>query len=530
MRNQGSVTRTLAPVIAASVVLRLSIAAGSGFGVDEAYAVTVARPLSLSYFDHPPLHFWMAGAMAFLTDDTSPFWMRLPFVLCFTITLSAIGALTARLFSLRAGVIAVAALASSGVLGVTAGTWVLPDGPLIAATSVAAWLLAPLLVSDDDETRRVDAAWRWITAGACLGLGLLSKYHAVLAAAGILLFLATSARARPWLQTRWPWIAAVVMMSCAVPIVLWNAQHDWASFAFQGARAIPSRWSAAPFLESVAGQLAWLLPWIGVPLAMSLASAVGRGPADRARWLCVCLACGPIVLFTGVTLGGARGLPHWQAPGWLFAFPLLGAWADDALTRGARWPRPWLVGSSALTTALVVLLLGQGKSGWLDGRLSPSARLADPTRDAVSWRAAVDAAVEAAVDDAKEDPIRAADGDAPPPLVLAARSWIQAGQIGVALRGRDIPVVCLCSDPHHFRWQHDSLQSRWTRVVLLDRWQPNKRGWQDAPAALTRDSLRVVVRDTSVLDRGVHVIRYDVERPGPALSSATRQSAARAAY
>jgi hypothetical protein len=37
---------------------------------------------------------------------------------------------------------------------------------------------------------------------------------------------------------------------------------------------------------------------------------------------------------------------------------------------------------------------------------------------------------------------------------LAAPSWIQAGQSALGT-GPDIPVICLCADPHHFYYMND---------------------------------------------------------------------------
>ncbi len=503
-----------APIIVASLIVRLVIAATTGFGVDEAYAVAVSRPFSLSYFDHPPLHFWIAGAAAQLAHDTSPFWIRLPFVLLFTVTLVAVGSLTARLFSARAAVIAVASLAVSGVLGVTTGTWVLPDGPLVAATSVMACLLVPLLVppraaGGHEQVHLVAGSdkWRWSLVGVGTALAVLSKYHAVLTAGGVVLYFTTVPASRWWLRTPWPWIAAAISAIGMVPIIWWNAEHDWASFAFQGARAAASHWSIAPFAENVAGQAAWLLPWIAIPLAIALVRAVRAGPSHHARWFCVCLAAGPIVMFTAIALGGARGLPHWQAPGWLFVFPLLGAWLDALLGRGITWPRRWLAGSAIATTTLVGTLLLHVRYRALDHLLSASARRADPSLDALSWRPVVDAAIAAA-----ERERVSGDGA---PLVLAARSWIQAGQVGASLGPHEIPVVCLCRDPHHFAWQHDTLQTRWTRVVLLDRLQPARRGWRDAEHALGSDSVQVAAMDTVTITGDLRVARYVIRRARP---------------
>ncbi|MBP6583237.1 MAG: hypothetical protein KA204_07210, partial [Chromatiaceae bacterium] len=51
--------RAVLALIGAFLVLRLILAATLGLGVDETYTLANARDLSLSYFDHPPLHYWL---------------------------------------------------------------------------------------------------------------------------------------------------------------------------------------------------------------------------------------------------------------------------------------------------------------------------------------------------------------------------------------------------------------------------------------------------------------------------------------
>ena len=59
--------RTALALIVVFALARLALAATLGLGVDEAYTIVVSRRLDLSYFDHPPLHQWIAhfAALAF---------------------------------------------------------------------------------------------------------------------------------------------------------------------------------------------------------------------------------------------------------------------------------------------------------------------------------------------------------------------------------------------------------------------------------------------------------------------------------
>ena len=64
--------------------------------------------LALGYFDHPPLHVWMAWAAVRLFGSEAPIVVRLPFILLFAGSTWLMYDLTARLFGERAGVWAAA--------------------------------------------------------------------------------------------------------------------------------------------------------------------------------------------------------------------------------------------------------------------------------------------------------------------------------------------------------------------------------------------------------------------------------------
>ena len=75
----ASPARQAALLIGLFTLLRLSLTFGLGLGVDESYALAIARDgFSLSYFDHPPLHIWLAHVSEAVFGDTQA--ARLPFV------------------------------------------------------------------------------------------------------------------------------------------------------------------------------------------------------------------------------------------------------------------------------------------------------------------------------------------------------------------------------------------------------------------------------------------------------------------
>ncbi len=432
-------------IIALGALLRFLLAATVGLGVDESYAVAVARQFSLSYFDHPPLHFWLAGGIARLAGTELPEVVRLPFVLCFAGTTWFTFTIARRLFGERAGVFAALLLNVSAVFSLSTGGWVLPDGPLMLCTTAAVDRISDILFGDAREgAGSTGHPWRvgaWCLAGLLAGLAMLAKYHGVFVLAGTVAFLATSGPYRRWLATPGPYLGTAIALACFTPVVAWNAAHGWASFAFQGARAAPGTGiHFETLIANIAGQAAWILPWIFIPLAAAAWRALRAGPRDAERWFLLSVAAGPIVVFTLVALRGDVGLPHWEAPGWLFVFPMLGAAVADRTAAGARGTRRWVRWSGFGYLALVLLLASHASTGWL-ARVWPRAfEGGDPTGDLVTWRGLRDGLANAGFNPARD--------------FVAATSWIQAGKASVAA-GPSVPVLCLCADPHHFFYLYD---------------------------------------------------------------------------
>jgi len=440
-RRETDARTVVIAVLAAGALLRFLLAESTGLGVDESYATAVARQLSLSYFDHPPLHFWLAGVMAKLAHSESGEVVRFPFVVCFAATTWLMYRITARFFGEHAGALAALLLNLSAVFSVTTGGWVLPDGPLMLLMLAAVAVISDILFDGPDQFLRGPDTLRWMVAGIFTGLAMLSKYHGVFVLAGTFLFLLTSAPHRKWLARPGPYLGALIACAMFMPVIAWNSQHGWASFAFQGGRAAGRGGiHLDTMLASIGGQAAYVLPWIWVPLVVVLWKSFRGGPRDAARWFLVCLGVGPIAAFTLIALRGDAGLPHWQAPGYLMLFPILGAAVAARVERGDGLTNRWLRWSAWSFLVLVAILATQTANGWME-RIAPGAfGKGDPTTDMISWRELRPTL------DARD---MLAHGE-----FLAAPSWIQAGQAALGT-GPDIPVLCLCADPHHFYYMND---------------------------------------------------------------------------
>ena len=415
--------RLAALVVAGFLAARVVFALTLGPGVDEAYTLAIARGLDLSYFDHPPLHQWIAHFAASVFGEG--FGARLPFLLLFAATGWIYYRMTAGLFGGRAGIVALFALNAAPFFFASAGTWIVPDGPLLFGLAVAAWALARLFFAAPADR---SSEWGlWLVAGVAFGLAGLSKYTAALSALGVLGFIVLSPRQRRWLADPAPWVAAAVAALMIAPVVVWNARHGWVSFGFQGGRAAPGAGlKPAQLLVMTLGQIAFLLPWLAAALALALVAA-WRKRRDERRLFLLCLALPPILVFSLTPLWGGRGQPHWTMPGWFFAFALMGAWVEDREIAD-RTLRRWAFGSAGFLAAVAALFAVQTATGW-PLRLLPLRPGPDATLEAFGW-----------------DGLRDAPALRPPPAFVLAAKWSDAGKIALAL-GPEVAVFVVSNDP-----------------------------------------------------------------------------------
>ncbi len=429
MRSRADADAAALAIIALFTAARLGLAALLGLGVDEAYTLSVAHELHLSYYDHPPLQYWIAHLfMPVLGDGRAA---RLPFIAMFAASSWLLYRMTQLLFGTRAGLAALLALNCSAFF-TFAGGWVLPDGPLMLALLAATLVLARHFFASPPS--QPPAVASWLAAGFWIGVAGLAKYHAVLFGLGLLIFLATDARRRAELSHPAPWLGALLALLVSLPVLVWNAQHEWISVVYQLGRGRPAE-SAHPqyLLANLIGQALWMLPWIFVPMLMATWRACRAGPSKPRSWFCLCLGLPTVVAFTLTPLWSGLGLPHWQMPGWLMLYPVLGGHAVRVL-------EPWQLRRVGIACTLLVALLGslllaQAITGY--GRvLAPKLFVhGDPTLDAFEW-----SQLPAAL---------GSRGLLQPGVFLITTNWIAAGRIDAALHD-SVPVVVFGGNAKEF--------------------------------------------------------------------------------
>jgi 4-amino-4-deoxy-L-arabinose transferase-like glycosyltransferase len=382
-----------------------------------------------------------------------------------------------RYYGERAGFLAALALNLTGYYGLAASTFALPDGPLLFfwlltmdRLSLAMKVAAPHSAADNTDSRfspsetgagglslaheggarecageRMAEArsrrranllpWAWV--GVAWGAAMLSKYHGIFLPMGAALYALLHRPARRWLAHPGPYVATVVGMLIFSPVIVWNATHGWASFLFQGGRAVGGTMLRPDQLMlALVAQAMYLFPWIWVPLVAIVFIGCRNwrrsGDVDR-LWLA--LAVGPLAVFTVVACFRPV-LPHWGLIGLVSIFPVLGQKWSERLQVAPRRTRRLLVAYAGFSVAFLAFTIVEYRYGILqrdrDGRSGLIDASRDPTLDLYGW-------------DQVARKIHALGVIEKPGTFLFTRFWYQSAQLAHALDGK-YPVLCYNTD------------------------------------------------------------------------------------
>ncbi len=457
-------------VLFACLIARLFIAAFTGLGTGESYYFRGSMEPSLSYFDQPPLFFWLSTLSSKILG-MSAFSLRLPAILLFAGTNWLLFKITERLFNASAGFYAVVLINLSAVFTISIGNWFQPDAPLMFFWILTAWCFVQLLFPKGPdyftEGKNRSKAYRWwLLAGVSMGLTTLSKYHILFLLAGVFLFILTTPVHRHWLKHPGPYLALLINFVFALPILVWNYQHHWASFIFQGSRVSTEesfRLHFDWFFRSIGGQALWLLPWIWLPLIVQLFRSY-QWRNTLSYWFSFCTAVLPIVFFTVVTLWSNLQFHfHWQAPGYMMLFAPLG----EAVRRNLAWEGKmrkrtagWLKASAVLTIASITVMAIHMKTGfwtWYGPKWFANSfgEKTDPTIDGNDYE---DLRVRFENEGWINDPN----------LFVGTPRWWLNGKVDWALKGKK-EVLCFNNDARNYAYFSDPLDWTGKNAIIVGR-------------------------------------------------------------
>jgi hypothetical protein len=323
---------------------------GLGLMPEEAYYWGWSQRLELSYYDHPPLVAWLMWP--FTTLLGSPTWVvRLPAVLSWLVGAVVGYQMAQRIYGGYAGVLALLVWSSLPIVQVGFHI-VTPDSPLIIFTWLTLWFAWRAV--NESQPRL------WLWSGVMGGLALLGKYPGVLVVGGVFFALLSCREGRAQLKTAWPWLAGILSLIVFLPVILWNAQHDWLSFAFQlghGIKVKADKDLGMLLSAFIGGQVLVAMPWTLVAMLLATLSRGKQEPlaSGYSHALLVWGFMLPLLVFG---LAGLTDLsaPNWPETAYAGGTVLLAGALNRWLRRGGEWRRGGVITVSLLFLFTVVLM------------------------------------------------------------------------------------------------------------------------------------------------------------------------------
>ncbi len=315
-------------VVAAMTAMRIAYACLIDLRTDEAYYWTWSKEQVLCFLDHPPMIAWFIRLGTSIFGDTN-LGVRFAGIVAMAATQLLLADIVRRLtHNARAIALVVLMMEAALYYGLLMAK-VSPDIAVIPFAVAMIWSLVRLHESGDGR-------W-WLAAGAFGGLALLSKFTVVMLLPAVLAFMLVPAWRKRWLASPYPWLAALIAVLLFSPVLVWNAQHDWASFRFQLVRAVATHEFSLRTVGDYIGLQFGLVGFVLLPVTLS-----------------------------GVVLSAWRGYRHREPVAILLSTSVLVPflyffWKSLTLRVGDTWPMfMWPIGFAAVALNIAML----SREGW----------------------------------------------------------------------------------------------------------------------------------------------------------------------
>lgn len=250
--------------------------------------------------------------------------------------------------------------------------------PLSVMFWVAAAVVGWRAVQPDGKMRY------WIWVGVWMGFGFLSKYTALFQWLCWAVFFWLWKPARPHLRRPGPYLALLVNVILAAPVLIWNAQNHWVTVFHVGGRADfghTLNFTLRYFFEFLGSEIALLNPVFFVGMVWAGIAMWRMQPRDPRMVYFFCMGA-PEVFAYLLQSFHARVLPNWIAPAVLpFVFIMVLYWDQY----GQRpWIRRSFYSGLVLGLAAMICLTDTDLTRVVTGHYLPMS--IDPLRRVRGWQ------------------------------------------------------------------------------------------------------------------------------------------------
>jgi len=297
---------------------------------DEAHYWEWSRHLDWSYYSKGPGVAWIIWASTQILG-TSEFAIRIPAAIAAAVGTYAVAKTTKDHFDDQR-LVFISAILYACVPGFAVAAMVMTiDSPYIASWALASLFALRAILKGSNAS--------WIHFGIWIAIGFIFKYTLLLLLPGVLLALLITKSYRPKLNAKFFALSLLISALGLVPVLLWNANHDWATvrhlLGHLGAPGGDTQPTAAYRAEP--WTILWMLEYIGLQLVVggpvlflaifAFLNARKHASIQTQRAIAACIALSlPILAFYLLVSLKAQTEGNWAMAGFVTLIPPA-AWA-----------------------------------------------------------------------------------------------------------------------------------------------------------------------------------------------------------
>jgi len=333
------------------IVLRLLYMGQIGLIPDEMYYWVYSQQLDLSFLDHPPLVAWLIQIGTRLAGDTV-FGVRLLLIPMTLATAWLVYLYGASMGGRTIGMVCVLMVSVLPFFAVS-GLLMTPDAPMLIAWTAALLCFKRALIDQKPLA--------FVGLGVAMGVGLLAKYSIALLAPAGLMFMLLDRQSWHWFKRPEPYVSVLIATLIFSPVLVWNAEHQWASLLFQSTRRLVEN-------PEFASHRVLIYAFLLLSPVVALAGLISFGPLrrrlapePRKRRFMVTMTAVPLLIF--LAYGTSTMIKfHWTLPPWIALLPMIAALLNSGLwdTGRERLGRFHQLLISAWVPSILALVLAYG--------------------------------------------------------------------------------------------------------------------------------------------------------------------------
>ncbi len=320
--------------------------------VDEAHYWEWSRHPALAYYSKGPL-VAMLITVSKSALGNSAFAVRFPALLCYTAFSLLFFHFASQLYGSRRALFLWLVLSTMVIFSHMA-LLMTTDAP-----AALCWLLALVFAYRAIFEERQSS---WLPFGAAVGLGIWAKYTVLILYPCLGLFFLISPNHRKGFYSGWFAGGAAISFLLILPILLWNASHDWLNFEHNASHVLHGRqFSFTPrhLIELILGQAGLAGPVVFVSLVIAFWHAMRKRTDDIANFF---FAMGAPVFLLMILVSCTKAVyANWPMPlyiGGLLCVMQVMVAESESFKAAHRWYRFSLCVNTLFTLFAYGLYLG----------------------------------------------------------------------------------------------------------------------------------------------------------------------------